>query len=472
MSDANLHFDIFLSHSYTQKTWVEILARNLQAQGVSVWLDKWQLKGGDRWTERLQEGLDRSSIGVLVVTDEAQTSGWVQDEYDTMLRHKNSERTSFRILPILLSSGDGFPFLNNVQAIDFRDHNAYRRHFYTLLCAIRGEMPDPDVCFEGALELPDAPTRRDLAPSRKSFLDRFFDKLEFGNHLALLLAQDGMDTGPVTEELLSRARQNYGADHVLHLVAPVTEGAELEAYFSELGRQCAIGDDLASGDRIGAELARRMAGGARLCVIVSNFEQGAKEARKRLGRMVRLLAEKHPETLRVIFRGGEGLVALSLEESEISALRIAEKVLWPELTPADLQSFYQTRHGDLLNEEDAIVFLDVTGGEPRLTERCCEFHASIGKGYGIEDLHSYVFDSDSFWYLVRSCAGGRVDEAVLCDAFTRDVLGPGVGYPLDLPERRLFWRNLLTRRTVDRRRRLVWRSENLRQAGLDILRCA
>ena len=166
------------------------------------------------------------------------------------------------------------------------------------------------------------------------------------------------------------------------------------------------------------------------------------------------------------------LRAADFEESDLSALRIAEKVLWPELTPADLQTLYRTRHNDTLKRDDAKAILDVSGGEPRLAASCCEFHHEHGPDYARDDLAAHLFDSDMFWYLVRSTASNAGDDGMLSDAFGRGDLGPGVGYPLALPQRRLFWRNLLTRRRVGTRKRLVWRSEGLRQAGQEILACA
>ena len=79
-------YDVFISYKSDYKPWVEALARNLQAQGLSVWFDDWRKVAGDRVTLTLEVGIQQARDGILIVTPEAAESGWVQKEYDTMRR--------------------------------------------------------------------------------------------------------------------------------------------------------------------------------------------------------------------------------------------------------------------------------------------------------------------------------------------------------------------------------------------------
>ena len=51
------HYDIFISYRTTRRPWVEVLAKNLQAQGYSVFLDAWVLTAGDNFTNKIYDAL-------------------------------------------------------------------------------------------------------------------------------------------------------------------------------------------------------------------------------------------------------------------------------------------------------------------------------------------------------------------------------------------------------------------------------
>ena len=53
------HYDVFLSHSGSDKPAVEELARRLKRDGIEPFLDKWNLIPGDPWQEPLEEALDQ-----------------------------------------------------------------------------------------------------------------------------------------------------------------------------------------------------------------------------------------------------------------------------------------------------------------------------------------------------------------------------------------------------------------------------
>ena len=110
-------YDVFISYRSEYKPWVETLARNLERQGLTVWLDDWRKRPGDLITETLDKAMMDSRAGVLVVTPEAVASGWVQEEYASMLARER--KGGFRLIPVILRETEGFPFLRNRVWIDF-----------------------------------------------------------------------------------------------------------------------------------------------------------------------------------------------------------------------------------------------------------------------------------------------------------------------------------------------------------------
>jgi hypothetical protein len=60
-------WDVFVSYGHEDAEWVRVLAANLERAGIKVFLDKWELVGGDRVTGRLEEAIRDSASGVLVV---------------------------------------------------------------------------------------------------------------------------------------------------------------------------------------------------------------------------------------------------------------------------------------------------------------------------------------------------------------------------------------------------------------------
>ncbi len=127
-------YDIFISYRTTHADWVETLALNLKAQGYKVFLDRWEVVAGNRVVADLYEGLKHSKQAILIAAPDTVDSSWVQDEYDLMLARKNSG-DGFRFIPVVIGDFPDFPFLKNVQAVDFggyfddRNPTLYRQAF-------------------------------------------------------------------------------------------------------------------------------------------------------------------------------------------------------------------------------------------------------------------------------------------------------------------------------------------------------
>lgn len=76
-------WDVFLSHASEDKAAVAIpLSEALQERGVSVWLDKAELRVGDSLRRRIDRGLRSSRFAAVVLSPAYFSKGWPQYELD------------------------------------------------------------------------------------------------------------------------------------------------------------------------------------------------------------------------------------------------------------------------------------------------------------------------------------------------------------------------------------------------------
>src|SRR5262249_41901365 len=90
-------FDVFLSHNHNDKHRVETLARTLgEKHGRSVWLDHWEC-GPGKLEPQCETGIRNSRFTVVVGSQKALSSKWVQWEIDT---HARLNTEGDRLIPI------------------------------------------------------------------------------------------------------------------------------------------------------------------------------------------------------------------------------------------------------------------------------------------------------------------------------------------------------------------------------------
>jgi len=79
---------IFISYSHKDKDYVHKLQEALQNEGFEVWVDD-RIDYGTRWPKVIQEQLDSCSAFIVVVSESAFESEWVQNEVARAKRKKN-----------------------------------------------------------------------------------------------------------------------------------------------------------------------------------------------------------------------------------------------------------------------------------------------------------------------------------------------------------------------------------------------
>ncbi len=130
-------YDVFLSYSSVDKTRVIKLKDDLLYYGVSVWLDKDEIRPGDIFAQALEEALDNCRAIALIVSPEAVKSGWVKEEYYRALNLK----ASVQLIPVILRGAELPGFLTSRNCVDFRDETIYIQNVERLVWGITGKRP-------------------------------------------------------------------------------------------------------------------------------------------------------------------------------------------------------------------------------------------------------------------------------------------------------------------------------------------
>jgi hypothetical protein len=75
--------DVFISHASEDKEEVaRPLAEALQRRGLSVWFDEYELVLGDKLRGKIEEGIARSTLGVVILSEAFFSKQWPQQELD------------------------------------------------------------------------------------------------------------------------------------------------------------------------------------------------------------------------------------------------------------------------------------------------------------------------------------------------------------------------------------------------------
>jgi hypothetical protein len=132
-------YDVFLSHSAKDKAVVRDVAERLRKDGVKVWFDEWVLKPGDSIPAKIEEGLERSRVLVLCMSEQAFGSDWAQLESGTF-RFRDPLNKERRFIPLRLDNAPIKGSLGQFFYIDWR--SADRDREYSTLCEVCGMTVD------------------------------------------------------------------------------------------------------------------------------------------------------------------------------------------------------------------------------------------------------------------------------------------------------------------------------------------
>ncbi len=134
-------FDVFLSHNSKDKPAVMALAQRLQAHGIKVWLDAWELRPGHPWQEALEEIISSSRSAAVLVGMEG-IGPWEDAEMRSCL--DEFVHRKMPVIPLLLPGCPKTPelpmLLKRFTWVDCRDGKE-EEGFYRLIWGITGNKP-------------------------------------------------------------------------------------------------------------------------------------------------------------------------------------------------------------------------------------------------------------------------------------------------------------------------------------------
>ena len=94
---------VFISHATTDDDFVRRLREELEGQGVTVWVDSRNLRGGDKLAPDIQQAIAEARQFIVVLSPSTINSSWVPWEIQTSLEVETQRQgEGYRVIPLLL----------------------------------------------------------------------------------------------------------------------------------------------------------------------------------------------------------------------------------------------------------------------------------------------------------------------------------------------------------------------------------
>ncbi len=162
-----MDFDVFLSHNSKDKKAVRALAQQLKHRGIQVWLDEDQLIPGRNWQSLLEQGIEQSATGAVLVGEDG-LGPWEDEEMQALLRHAAANGKP--VIPVLLPGALKEPrlplFLANRKWVDLRG-GLTDQGIAALIWGIRGERIEAPPGAPDVTAGPSRAQRRAISSGRR-----------------------------------------------------------------------------------------------------------------------------------------------------------------------------------------------------------------------------------------------------------------------------------------------------------------
>jgi hypothetical protein len=140
VTDENFTFDVFLNYSSKDRATVHRIASRLREDGLRVWLDDWEILPGDYVPAKIEEGLERSRVLVLFISESATNSDWAQLEAGTF-RFRDPLNKQRRLIPVRLDESRIRGSLAQIRFIDWHDNEINAYNNLLIACRLAVERP-------------------------------------------------------------------------------------------------------------------------------------------------------------------------------------------------------------------------------------------------------------------------------------------------------------------------------------------
>lgn len=111
----NTELSLFFSYSRSDAEFAQKLAKDLQAEGYSIWIDQISVEPGKRWDSEVEKALESSDVFLVVISPDAVSSENVMDEFAFALEENK------KIVPVLHRNCKIPLRLRRLHYIDFTD---------------------------------------------------------------------------------------------------------------------------------------------------------------------------------------------------------------------------------------------------------------------------------------------------------------------------------------------------------------
>lgn len=127
--------EVFVSYSWTDKSFVTKLAKRIKEEGYSVWVDDHKLIAGDSVAEKISKALVNSKVVLVIISKTSIASKWLMFELN-----KATEmmiQGSCRVIPVVIEKGELPAAVEGLLYADFTI--SFRNGFKKVLSALKYE---------------------------------------------------------------------------------------------------------------------------------------------------------------------------------------------------------------------------------------------------------------------------------------------------------------------------------------------
>lgn len=120
---------VFISHSSKDKHIADEIFDSFQASSTRAWYDKYEIFPGDSITDKINEGLEKCDVGVLILSKNFfnPQSGWPRNEMNYFLQQRmRRNKMNFICINLDLSLDELPPLLQDFRYIDYSAPDALK----------------------------------------------------------------------------------------------------------------------------------------------------------------------------------------------------------------------------------------------------------------------------------------------------------------------------------------------------------
>lgn len=147
---------VFISHSTVDAVVAQEIATALDSAGLSPWIDSREIRPGDSFLERMNQGISEASYVLLLWSEAAALSHWVMREWMSAAASRGTV-----VIPVLLDDSERPALLRDIVYIDLRrDRQAGIAALLDFFRRETSPLRPPSAVRDGGLSLRNASRRQ------------------------------------------------------------------------------------------------------------------------------------------------------------------------------------------------------------------------------------------------------------------------------------------------------------------------